>query len=84
MKSLRILLLFALVVVFFSASAQSETGNFSPAAKEPGESKILLVDDDPDILAAMGIVLEARGYQLVTAPDGEEGLASPKSENQTP
>jgi len=43
-------------------------------------AKILLVDDDPDILAAMGIVLEAHGYQLVTAQDGEEGLASLKSE----
>ena len=35
-----------MVAVFFSTSAQSETGKFSPAAKEPGESKILLVDDD--------------------------------------
>ena len=46
MKSLRIFMLFALIVIFFTASAQSETGKFSPAAKEPGESKILLVDDD--------------------------------------
>ena len=64
MKSLRILLLFALVVVFFSASAQSETGKFSPAAKEPGESKILLVDDDME-LQLSGPYLEAT--HIVTA-----------------
>ena len=46
MKSFRFFLIFVLVAVFFSTSAQSETGKFSPAAKEPGESKILLVDDD--------------------------------------
>mgnify|MGYP001291258519 FL=1 len=46
MKSFRFFLIFVLVAVFFSASAQSELGKFSPAAKEPGESKILLVDDD--------------------------------------
>ena len=49
MKSLRILLLFAFVALFFSTPAQSETGKFSPAAGEPGESKILLVDDDMEL-----------------------------------
>ena len=37
--------------------------------------KILIVDDDPDILAAIGAVLEARNYEVATARDGEEGLA---------
>ena len=64
MKSLRILLLFALAVVFFSASAQSETGKFSPAAKEPGESRILLVDDDME-LQLSGPYIEAT--HIVTA-----------------
>lgn len=40
--------------------------------------KILIVDDDPDILVAIGAVLEARDYQVVTARDGEEGLAKLK------
>ena len=43
--------------------------------------KILLVDDDPDILDALGMILEARGYQVVTARDGVEGLANIKAEN---
>ncbi len=42
------------------------------------KTKILIVDDDPDILVAIGAVLEARNYQVVTARDGEEGLAKLK------
>jgi two-component system alkaline phosphatase synthesis response regulator PhoP len=44
------------------------------------KAKILIVDDDPDILIAIGAVLEARGYQVVTVGDGEEGLAELKKE----
>ncbi len=43
--------------------------------------KILAVDDDPDILEALTIILESRGYQVVTAQDGIEGLANLKSES---
>lgn len=42
--------------------------------------KILLIDDDPDILDALTMILEARGYQVVTARDGIEGLANLKAE----
>jgi len=45
----------------------------------PG-AKILLVDDDPDILDAISIILEAQGYQIVTARDGIEALATLKAE----
>ena len=44
------------------------------------KTKILIVDDDPDILVAIGAVLEARNYQVITARDGEEGLAKLKEE----
>jgi len=44
------------------------------------KTKILIVDDDPDILVAIGAVLEARDYQVATARDGEEGLAKLKEE----
>jgi OmpR family response regulator RpaB len=43
--------------------------------------KILVVDDDPDILDAVTMILESQGYQVVTARDGIEGLATLKSEN---
>jgi DNA-binding response OmpR family regulator len=42
--------------------------------------KILLVDDDPDILDAISMILESQGYQVVTARDGVEGLASLRAE----
>ncbi len=44
------------------------------------QEKILLVDDDPDILDALAMILEAEGYQVVTARDGIEGLANLKTE----
>ncbi len=42
--------------------------------------KILVVDDDPDILDAVSMILESQGYQVVTARDGVEGLANLKAE----
>jgi DNA-binding response OmpR family regulator len=43
--------------------------------------KILVVDDDPDILDAVTMILESQGYQVSTARDGIEGLATLKAEN---
>ena len=40
-----------------------------------GGRKLLIVDDDPDMLVAMSAVLESHGYELVEARDGEEALA---------
>jgi DNA-binding response OmpR family regulator len=42
--------------------------------------KILVVDDDPDILEAVTLILESQGYEVVTAHDGIEGLANLKAE----
>jgi DNA-binding response OmpR family regulator len=43
---------------------------------------ILLVDDDPDILGAMRSFLEKHGYRVLTAADGNLGLAA--AERQAP
>jgi DNA-binding response OmpR family regulator len=43
-------------------------------------AKILVVDDDPDILDAVNLILESQGYQVVTAQNGLEGLAQIKAE----
>ena len=43
--------------------------------------KILVVDDDPDILDAVTMILESQGYKVVTARDGIEGLANLKAEH---
>lgn len=37
-------------------------------------AKILIIDDDPDIVEAMKVVLESRNYQVKAAKTGEEGL----------
>jgi len=42
--------------------------------------KILVVDDDPDILEAISMILESQGYEVVTAREGVEGLANLKAE----
>ncbi len=38
------------------------------------KKKILVVDDDPDIHYVLNTVLESRGYTVVSAQDGLEGL----------
>ncbi|MBM3254028.1 MAG: response regulator [Candidatus Omnitrophica bacterium] len=38
------------------------------------KNKILLVDDEEDILELVKIRLEANGYEVTTAKDGQEGL----------
>jgi DNA-binding response OmpR family regulator len=42
--------------------------------------KILLVDDDPQILTICHDYLEASGYDLITAADGLQGLAAARRE----
>lgn len=43
--------------------------------------KILIVDDDPDLVEAVSIILESKGYEVVAAYDGVEGLKRARSEN---
>lgn len=37
--------------------------------------RILVVDDDPEIIESMRSVLEAKGYTVMVARDGNQGLA---------
>ena len=41
---------------------------------------ILIVDDDPDLVLAMRLVLESEGYQVKEAATGQEGLDAMKEE----
>ena len=43
--------------------------------------KILLVDDEPDILEIVGYNLKNEGYQIVTASNGNEAIKSAKKHN---
>jgi len=43
------------------------------------EAKILIVDDDPDIVEALKMTLEANHFQVFTAANGTEGLKQVKA-----
>lgn len=43
--------------------------------------KILLADDDPDIIEELSMLLEDEGYELATAKDGAEALEKIKQES---
>lgn len=38
--------------------------------------KILIIDDEPDIIDAISESLEAKGYEIISAENGQEGLES--------
>jgi DNA-binding response OmpR family regulator len=39
------------------------------------EKRILLVDDDAEIIESLRLALEANGYEILVARDGNQGLA---------
>ena len=43
--------------------------------------KVLIVDDEKDIVETIQFVLEAQGYSCITAYDGEAGLKKAKDKN---
>jgi two-component system, OmpR family, alkaline phosphatase synthesis response regulator PhoP len=47
----------------------------------PGKKKILVVDDEPDILMVLKARLEGNGYEVVTALNGEAGLHAARAED---
>ena len=44
-------------------------------------AKILIIDDDPDIVTAVRLSLESAGHHVVEASSGQEGLKKIKSEH---
>jgi len=58
-------------------SAVSKDDNQSGDAKK----RILLVDDDREIVESMKVVLEAKGYEILVARDGNQGLAMAERED---
>ncbi|OGO20027.1 MAG: hypothetical protein A2Z14_18730 [Chloroflexi bacterium RBG_16_48_8] len=43
-------------------------------------NKILIIDDDPDIVTSVRLTLESEGFQVSAAENGTEGLRKIKSE----
>ena len=50
------------------------------AASAGAGKRILLVDDDNEIVESMRTVLETRGYEILVARDGNQGLVMAESE----
>jgi CheY-like chemotaxis protein len=44
-------------------------------------AKILVIDDDPDIVTAVTMVLESGAHQVLSAPNGKQGLERIKAEH---
>ena len=40
----------------------------------PAKAKVLVIDDDPDVLSTSRLFLQSRGFDVLTASEGEEGL----------
>lgn len=51
------------------------------AGKETAAKRILLVDDDQEIIESMRLALESRGYKILIARDGNQGLAMAERED---
>jgi len=53
----------------------------SVKTKQIPKTKILIIDDDPEFLAAIKITLEENGYETVTSYTGEDGLLAARKED---
>ena len=55
-----------------------DTHSFTNLFMNKSDIKILLVDDEPDILEIVGYNLKNEGYQIFTASNGQEAIKSAK------
>jgi DNA-binding response OmpR family regulator len=44
------------------------------------KQRILVVDDEPDLVETVSFRLEANGYEVITATDGQDGLTKAREE----
>lgn len=64
-------------------SKRAKAGADNEATEKTAASgkRILLVDDDHEIIESMRLTLESRGYQILIARDGNQGLAMAERES---
>jgi len=62
-----------------AASADLASATSTKPAKAAGK-RVLLVDDDTEIVESMRTVLESRGYEILVARDGNQGLMMAEKE----
>ena len=70
------------ILVDKSADATSADVATATATKpaNAGGKRVLLVDDDTEIVESMRTVLESRGYEILVARDGNQGLMMAEKE----
>jgi len=61
--------------------AENVTNESQTTEERQQAKRILLVDDDMEIIEAMRYALEAKGYQILVARDGNQGLAMAERED---
>jgi DNA-binding response OmpR family regulator len=63
-----------------SSAAMAPEQAAEKTASEVAKKRILLVDDDAEIVDAMRYALESKGYAILVARDGNQGLAMAESD----
>jgi DNA-binding response OmpR family regulator len=61
--------------------AENVTKESSKSEERQKGKRILLVDDDAEIIEALRYALEAKGYEILVARDGNQGLAMAERED---
>ena len=64
-----------------SDKAEKSEAADKTAESESAKKRILLVDDDQEIIESMRLALESRGYKILVARDGNQGLAMAERED---
>ena len=60
---------------------KEKTSEDTPAADSTAAKRVLLVDDDAEINESLRYALSAKGYEILVARDGNQGLAMAEREN---
>ena len=63
------------------AKKAAETKNDAKEPESSADKRILLVDDDPEIIESLRYALQAKGYEILIARDGNQGLAMAERES---
>src|SRR5579872_2796553 len=59
--------------------AMSAMINSEPSCNDSDDMRILVVEDEPDLLSSLAQALREEGYAVDTAADGEDGLFKAES-----
>lgn len=60
--------------------AKTKAAEAEPDHSEEGGQRVLIVDDDAEIIESIRYALEAKGYEVLVARDGNQGLAMAERE----